>query len=143
VFYGDGSGLTNLPAASITGSLAERPEIQSALNTKLDADGVWTTIGTHALDIAGLQSSVAALDVVTGNTNHHHQVTAQQTSTLSISGGTMAGHIDMAMAHRLINLPDPVNDKDAVTKDYLDRRLNFIPPQGDLEMGTYTNRPGF
>ena len=55
----------------------------------------------------------------------------------------MGGHIDMALSHRLINLPDPANDKDAVTKSYLDRRLNFIPPQGDLEMGTYTNRPGF
>jgi|GEM_PF-5913016 len=143
VFYGDGSGLTNLPAASITGSLAERPEIQSALDAKLDADGVWTSIGTNTAHIAGLQSNVAVLGAVTSNTNNHHQVTARQAGALSISGGTMGGHIDMALSHRLINLPDPANDKDAVTKSYLDRRLNFIPPQGDLEMGTYTNRPGF
>lgn len=169
-FYGSGEGISNIPVANITGSLAERPELQSALETKLDSDGVWTAIRGNASGVTNLEQVVFILNtavptwnaaytwgnhalegyasfeelvVQSSTTNNPHQVTAEQLGTLLSSGGSMSGHIDMSGVARIINLPDPANDMDAVSKSYLERRLNYILPQGDIGMGIYTNSPGF
>jgi len=141
VFYGSGAGITNLPMQNISGSLVMRPEIQSALSTKLDADGVWETINESATTIHGLQSLIAALDASVTDTNNPHRVTALQTGALPVTGGKVTGNIDLNDTARITNLPEPANDKDAVSKIYLDRRLQYIPPQGDISMGIYTNSP--
>ncbi len=160
-FYGSGAGITNIPADNIQGSLIVRPEVRDALETKLDADGVWEAIhglqqsvntlnqatprwdtayqwGNHAA--AGYATS-EDINVHCGATNNPHQVQAEQTGALPLSGGTLSGHIDMGGAARITNLPDPANTQDAVSKGYLDQRLQYIPPQGDIEMGIYTNAP--
>ena len=168
MFYGDGSGLTNLSIAGLSGSLAERPEMQAALETKLDAEGVWTAINGNASGVSNLQPVVSILNTamptwnaaytwgnhaveayanheelitLTSVSNNPHQVSAEQLGALLSSGGNMSGHIDMSRVARIINLPDPANDMDAVSKSYLERRLNHILPQGDIGMGIYTNSP--
>jgi len=118
-FYGSGAGITNLPVQNISGSLFSHPDIQYM---------------QHIID--SLNASVTA-------TNNPHQVTAAQTGALPLTGGKVTGNIDLNDAARIINLPDPANDQDAVPKGYLDRRLQYIPPQGDIGMGTYTNAPGY
>lgn len=135
-FIGDGSGLTNLSISSIAGTIVEQPELLTALAGKLDTNGVWNAIKENA-------SAVAELIAESADTNNPHQVTAEQIEALPITGGSMTGHIDMDMSHRLLNLPEPANDDEAVTKSYLDKRLNYIIPQGDLAMGIYTNFPGY
>jgi hypothetical protein len=141
VIYGSGEGISNIPAANITGSITERPEIQQALQTKLDSDGVWETLDSSTAEITTLQLMTALLEQSVTDTNNPHQVTAEQVGALPFSGGTMFGHIDMAGLARIINLAEPVNDQDAVTRSYLEQRLNHILPQGDIGMGTYTNCP--
>jgi len=140
-FFGSGAGLTNLPAQNISGSLTARPEIQSALNTKLDAAGVWETINQSTATITDLQNLIDALDASIEATNNPHHVTAVQVGALPVTGGTLSGHLNMNGIARIINLPEPANDQDAVSKLYLERRLSYIPPQGDIGMGIYTNAP--
>ena len=166
--YGSGSGITNISASSIFGSLVDRPDIQTALESKLDADGVWVTIHGNAAAISNLLQSVftleqaspnwnaaylwgnhadagyasgSELDVHRSTTNNPHQINPAQIGALPETGGRMHGHIDMSGDCRITNLPDPANNQDAVPKSYLEKRLNYIPPQGDLEMGVYTNQP--
>jgi hypothetical protein len=167
-FYGSGAGISNIPSTSIYGSLADRPEIQEALNSKLDVDGVWSAIYGNESAISNLLQSVLTLDQAstiwnaayqwgnhaeagyagrselethTGATNNPHQLQANQIGALPKAGGQMTGHIDLGGFARIINMPEPANDRDAVSKSYLDSRLNYILPQGDIEMGVYTNSP--
>ncbi len=140
-FFGSGAGLTNIPARNISGSLVSRPEVQGALATKLDADGVWNSINANVATLTDLESLIDALNASVTDTNNPHRVTAAQTGALPITGGSMSGAIDMRGMVRIINLPEPANDQDAVTKAYLDGRLRYIPPRGDIDMGIYTNAP--
>ncbi len=139
--YGSGVGITNLPVQNISGLLTARPEVQSALSTKLDAEGVWETINESTATISDLQTVIDALNSSIEDTNNPHHVTAAQAGALAVTGGKVSGHIDMDGVARIVNLPEPASDQDAVSKAYLDQRLNFIPPQGDIGMGIYTNAP--
>lgn len=141
VIYGSGEGMSNIPSTIITGSLAERPEIQQALQIKLDSAGVWETLNSCIADITTLQLVTTQLEQSDSDTNNPHQVSAEQSGALPSSGGSMSGHIDMSGVARIISLPEPVNDQDAVSKSYLEKRLNYIEPQGDIGMGVYTNSP--
>ncbi|MFZ9012358.1 MAG: hypothetical protein ACO20W_10760, partial [Anaerohalosphaeraceae bacterium] len=127
VLFGSAVGLSNIPSDRITGSLTERPEIQEIINS----------IGA---DITTLQVQMEQSD---SSTDNPHQVSAEQLGALACSGGCMTGDIDMSGAARVINLPEPLNNEDAVSKAYLEKRLNHIEPQGDIGMGIYTNHPGF
>jgi hypothetical protein len=142
-FYGSGAGISNIPMFSIQGSLTDRPEIQSALESKADKDEVMGVLNEHTADMATLELIVAELQQASAGTNNPHQVTAEQLEALPCSGGSMHGHIDMGGMAQVINLPEPSNDQDAVSKIYLEKRLNHIEPQGDIGMGIYTNNPGF
>ena len=126
--YGSGAGISNIPVFSIQGSLTERPEIQQAMHS----------INTN---ITALQWMVIEQQQASADTNNPHQVSAEQLDALPCSGGYMTGDIDMSGAARIIRLPEPINDQDAVPKSYLEKRLNYIEPQGDIGMGVYTNHP--
>jgi hypothetical protein len=52
----------------------------------------------------------------------------------------MEGDVDMA-TNRVTAVADPVEDRDAVNKQFLRSVLAYLPPQGDLSMGVYTNGP--
>lgn len=62
------------------------------------------------------------------------------TKSLSKAGGTMTGNINMNNL-KITSLGSAVDDGDAVSKQYLDARLLNIEPIGNLDMGSYTNRP--
>jgi hypothetical protein len=141
VLYGNGAGMSNIPSANITGSLTERPEIQQALQSKADSNGVWQTLNSCIADITALQLRTTLLEQGACDTNNPHQVSTEQLGALPNSGGSMSGHIDMSGVARIISLPEPINDQDAVPKCYLEKRLNYIEPQGDIGMGVYTNNP--
>jgi hypothetical protein len=84
VIYGSGAGITNVPADSIYGSLAVRPEIQAALNTKADHSAVWDAVNQNIVDIIEMQQMVAMLTQISADTNNPHQVTAHQTGAYTI-----------------------------------------------------------
>jgi hypothetical protein len=141
ILYGSGAGLSNIPSANIVGSLTERPEIQQALQSKLDSAPTLETLNSIVMDITTVQLLTVLLQQSVSETNNPHQVSTEQLGALPSSGGSMSGHIDMSGVARIIRLPEPINDQDAVSKSYLERRLNYIEPQGDIGMGIYTNNP--
>jgi hypothetical protein len=55
------------------------------------------------------------------------------------AGDTMTANLDMGTSNRIVDVANPVNDGDAVNKAFLRSVLLYLPPQGDLSMGVYTN----
>lgn len=140
--YGSGAGITNLPVQNITGLFTTRPEIQAVLEkTDSNITGLQKTIDETETNMVGLRDAIAALEIAVTNTNNPHEITCSKIGALPASGGTMTGPITLTGGARITNVPAPANDRDAVSKEYLERRLAYILPLGDISMGIYTNSP--
>ena len=48
----------------------------------------------------------------------------QLAQKLNLSGGNLAGNINLVNSHKIINSPDPTSDKDLVTKKYMETHVN-------------------
>lgn len=66
------------------------------------------------------------------------QIDTDGTDDLKTSGGALSGDLNMN-SNRVMNLPAPQSDNDAIAKAYLRAVLSSLQPQGDLSMGSFTN----
>ena len=57
---------------------------------------------------------------------------------VNVTGDTMSGALAMS-TNRIIQLASPVEDQDAINKEFLRDVLSNLDPQGDLAMGVFTN----
>lgn len=108
-FMGDGSGLTNLSLSATLGT--------GSVTTEKILDG-----------------AVTGGKIASGEINSEHLADG----TVTVAKMSMDASLNMNM-NRVVNLGNPVNDGDAVSKTYLRSVLSALPPQGDLSMGSFTN----
>ena len=117
--------------------------------------------------VAGLSALTTSVNTHAAAVNNPHQVTAVQVGAYTtnqtaaaiasaLSGFnpgacvgtnhtgdvTIIGNLDMGGAHRVTGLGAPQGNNDAISKVYLLSVLNALQPQGDLSMGSFTNRVG-
>lgn len=123
VFAKNGDGAEVLYAYAHSGDFAEYvpPFESNYLRTTIniivvvgDAENVSAEIGSD-LGFAEKED----LDKHINDKNNPHSVTTEQIGAVSKSGDSMTGELSMGI-HRITNLENPVNNRDAATKYYVD-----------------------
>jgi len=107
IFTGNGSGLSAIAGANVTGTVSSATSATTAGTVTTAAQPNITSVGT--LTSATVTGNVAAGNLTT-------------TGVLSVTGtgvSSIAGNLDMT-SNTIINLATPTNSTDAATKQYVD-----------------------
>jgi hypothetical protein len=110
VFTGNGSGLSAIAGANVTGTVAN-----ATFATSAGTAGTVTTAAQPNITSVGTLTSLS----VTGNVAGGNLTTVGVLSVTGTGVSSIAGNLDMT-SNTIINLATPTNSTDAATKQYVD-----------------------
>lgn len=128
VFVGDGTTAGGKPVGSLIFVQSEPPSTALIGDLFYDKDNsfVYCLTGTNPSNLLSYRKLSQTADTAQGYLNlssdgvYSINVSKFTSTYLPLSGGTMAGDINMFNMYRLLNYPDPINSTDLVKKSYVD-----------------------
>lgn len=111
--------------SSINGDIGTLDQLTSQKVVITDSNGIPTTA----------TASTAEVDYLVGVTSG---IQDQLNSKLPLGGGTMTGSLDMD-DNSITNIPDPVSNKDAVNKQYVDAIAQGLDLKSSVRVATTTS----
>jgi hypothetical protein len=124
IFTGNGSGLSAIAGANVTGTVSSATTATTAGTVTTAAQPNITSVGTlSSLTVTGTATAgnltTGGVVTATGNVSGGNLTTSGVLSVTGTGVSSIAGNLDMT-SNNIINLATPVNSTDAATKQYVD-----------------------